>query len=223
VKLLSLLAAAAMAATALATAGAATAAPTVTTVHSCAAKPAPGYAACTALRRTDAGAKSFGPKADTQVQVYFPFAFCSDWKFNLPDAASVAAQRRIDNKIAPVLRVSGIGWGAAMDCLGVTKVANPQHRYHVHGTPPILIVGGQHDPATPYAWSVDAARQIPAATLLTYDGWGHGQYDKSPCVVNAVDSYLISQTMPAKGTHCPAVPPASGFGPQHSMVSHNGF
>jgi subtilase family serine protease len=61
VKLLSLLAAAAMAATALATAGAATAAPTVTTVHSCAAKPAPGYAACTALRRTDAGAKSFGP------------------------------------------------------------------------------------------------------------------------------------------------------------------
>jgi pimeloyl-ACP methyl ester carboxylesterase len=170
-----------------------------------------------------AGAKSFGPKADTQVQVYFPFAFCSDWKFNLPDAASVAAQRRIDNKIAPVLRVSGIGWGAAMDCLGVTKVANPQHRYHVHGTPPILIVGGQHDPATPYAWSVDAARQIPAATLLTYDGWGHGQYDKSPCVVNAVDSYLISQTMPAKGTHCPAVPPASGFGPQHSMVSHNGF
>jgi subtilase family serine protease len=30
-------------------------------VHSCAAKPAPGYAACTALRRTDAGAKSFGP------------------------------------------------------------------------------------------------------------------------------------------------------------------
>ncbi|MFC0548960.1 S53 family peptidase [Kutzneria chonburiensis] len=60
-KLLSLLAAAAMAATALATAGTATAAPTVTTVHSCAAKPAPGYAACTALRRTDAGAKSFGP------------------------------------------------------------------------------------------------------------------------------------------------------------------
>jgi subtilase family serine protease len=61
VKLLSLLAAAAMAATALATAGTATAAPTVTTVHSCAAKPAPGYAACTALRRTDAGARSFGP------------------------------------------------------------------------------------------------------------------------------------------------------------------
>ncbi|HEY0500046.1 MAG TPA: S53 family peptidase [Kutzneria sp.] len=63
-KLLSLLAAAAMAATALATAGAATAAtatPAVTTAHSCAAKPAPGYAACTALRRTDAGARSFGP------------------------------------------------------------------------------------------------------------------------------------------------------------------
>ncbi|WP_232240689.1 S53 family peptidase [Kutzneria sp. 744] len=60
-KLLSLLAAAAMAATALATAGVASAQTTVTTVHSCAATPAPGYAACTALRRTDAGARSFGP------------------------------------------------------------------------------------------------------------------------------------------------------------------
>ncbi|QUQ66239.1 S53 family peptidase [Kutzneria sp. CA-103260] len=61
-KFKSLLAVAAMAATALAMTGTANAAPTgITTVHSCATTPAPGYAACTALRRTDAGAKSFGP------------------------------------------------------------------------------------------------------------------------------------------------------------------
>ncbi len=35
------------------------------------------------------------------------------------------------------------------------------------------------------------AAQIPSSTLLTYDGWGHG-------------AYLISLTMPAKSTHCPA-------------------
>ena len=62
-KLKSLLAVAAMAATALSMTGTAMAQTEtgVTTVHSCATKPAPGYAACTALRRTDAGAKSFGP------------------------------------------------------------------------------------------------------------------------------------------------------------------
>ena len=61
-KIQSLLAVAAMAATALAMTGTADAAPTgVTTVHSCSTAPAPGYAACTALRRTDAAARSFGP------------------------------------------------------------------------------------------------------------------------------------------------------------------
>jgi len=53
-----------MAATALAMTGTASAAPTgVTTVHSCSTAPAPGYAACTALRRTDAAARSFAPAA----------------------------------------------------------------------------------------------------------------------------------------------------------------
>jgi len=36
---------------------------TITTARSCAAQPAPGFAACTALVRTDAGARSFAPAA----------------------------------------------------------------------------------------------------------------------------------------------------------------
>ena len=172
----------------------------------------------------DGNATTFGPKADTTQPVYFPLAFCSDYRFTLPNATSVALQRKIDNKVAPVTRVSGIGWGAAMQCLGTAKVANPQHPYRIHGTPPILMVGGEHDPATPYAWSVSAASQIPAATLLTYDGWGHGQYFKSPCVVDATDQYLISLKMPAKGTHCPAVPPnTTGFANQRSPLPITGF
>jgi len=167
---------------------------------------------------------AFGPKADTPVLVYFPFAFCADWKFDLPNAASVALQRRISNAVAPTLRLSGIGWGAMTGCLGVDKVANPQHPYQVHGTPPLLIIGGKHDPATPYAWSVGAASQIRNSTLLTYDGWGHGQYFKSPCVVAATDRYLISGTLPAKGTHCPAVPPTTtGFAGQRSPLPAVGF
>jgi pimeloyl-ACP methyl ester carboxylesterase len=170
------------------------------------------------------GTTAFGPQADTQVPVYFPFAFCSDWKFDLPDAASVAVQRRISNAVAPTLRLSGIGWGAMTGCIGVDKVANPQHPYQVHGTPPILVVGGKHDPATPYAWSVGAASQIRNSTLLTYDGWGHGQYFKSPCVVDATDQYLISGKLPAKGTHCPAVPPdTAGFAGQRSPLPATGF
>ncbi|EWM12422.1 peptidase [Kutzneria sp. 744] len=78
----------------------------------------------------------------------------------------------------------------------------------VHGAPPLLMVGALHDPATPYVWQTDVAGQLPTATLLTYDGWGHGQYFKSSCVDDAVDDYLISLALPAKYTHCPAVSPA---------------
>jgi subtilase family serine protease len=65
VKFRSLLAVAAMAGAAMAMTGAAAMAQPsgVTTVHSCAAKPAPGFAACNALRRTDAAARAFSPAA----------------------------------------------------------------------------------------------------------------------------------------------------------------
>lgn len=43
--------------------------------------------------------------------------------------------------------------------------------------------------------------------LLTYDGWGHIGYGRSPCIDDAVQRYLLTQTLPAPGTHCPAVPP----------------
>jgi hypothetical protein len=43
--------------------------------------------------------------------------------------------------------------------------------------------------------------------LLTYEGWGHGSYNKSPCVQGTIDDYLISLKAPARGTTCPAVQP----------------
>jgi hypothetical protein len=56
---------------------------------------------------------------------------------------------------------------------------------------------------------VNASRQLgkDTATLLTYEGWGHGVYGRSECVTGAFDAYLISGALPPRGTHCPAVPP----------------
>jgi len=44
--------------------------------------------------------------------------------------------------------------------------------------------------------------------LLTYEGWGHGSYGKSPCMQAMIDSYLITRTVPKRGSSCPAVPQA---------------
>ena len=72
----------------------------------------------------------------------------------------------------------------------------------VDGAPPILLVGGTNDPATPYAEAQSVNRQIPGSVLLTRQGNGHTSYDSDPCSHAAEDAYLLSLTLPAAGTVC---------------------
>ena len=70
------------------------------------------------------------------------------------------------------------------------------------GAPPILLVGGTDDPATPYAWAQSVNRQLAGSVLLTRNGNGHTSYDASTCAHSAIDDYLINLTLPAAGTVC---------------------
>jgi pimeloyl-ACP methyl ester carboxylesterase len=70
------------------------------------------------------------------------------------------------------------------------------------GAPPILLVGGTNDPATPYPWAQAVNQQLAGSVLLTYHGNGHGSYDSSQCIHAAEDAYLISLTLPAVGAVC---------------------
>ena len=75
---------------------------------------------------------------------------------------------------------------------------------HGKGAPPVLVVGTSHDPATPSSWAQALTRDLTGARLLTRDGDGHTAYGRSGCIRAAVDSYLVSRTLPAKGTLCPS-------------------
>jgi len=70
------------------------------------------------------------------------------------------------------------------------------------GVPPILLVGGTGDNITAYSWAQGVNRQLAGSVLLTREGYGHVSYDKSECVKQAVDAYLIDLTLPAPGTVC---------------------
>jgi pimeloyl-ACP methyl ester carboxylesterase len=72
----------------------------------------------------------------------------------------------------------------------------------VNGAPPILLIGGTNDPATPYAEAQSVNRQISGSVLLTREGNGHTSYDSSVCAKAAEDDYLINLTLPAPGTVC---------------------
>ena len=70
------------------------------------------------------------------------------------------------------------------------------------GAPPILLVGGTNDPATPYAWAVAAHKQLAGSILVTRDGNGHGSYGVSICATIAEINYLLNLQLPAEGTVC---------------------
>lgn len=73
------------------------------------------------------------------------------------------------------------------------------------GSDPILVIGTEGDPATPYQSSVNLAEQLENGILLTWEGEGHTAYGSAgPCIEDAVDDYFIDGTLPEDGLTCPA-------------------
>ncbi|MFM2438434.1 MAG: hypothetical protein RLZ55_1253 [Actinomycetota bacterium] len=70
--------------------------------------------------------------------------------------------------------------------------------------PPILVVGTQYDPATPYAWAEALAEQLASGVLLTWqDADGHTAYNNgSACIDATIDGFLIDGIVPPDGKVC---------------------
>lgn len=68
---------------------------------------------------------------------------------------------------------------------------------------PILVIGTNHDPNTPYANARRVARLLRNAVLLTHDGFSHTRpLDPSACVRRATSAYLVHLSTPRRGTVC---------------------
>jgi pimeloyl-ACP methyl ester carboxylesterase len=82
------------------------------------------------------------------------------------------------------------------------------------GLPPVLMLQGTLDPATPYAGAQDAHRLLPSARMVVVKGGGnHGQsleYPPNTCVQNYLNSYLATGAVPEGpglvNATCPATP-----------------
>ncbi|MCC9310506.1 alpha/beta hydrolase [Kitasatospora sp. RB6PN24] len=84
------------------------------------------------------------------------------------------------------------------------RTTEQPHTVRADGSAPILVIGTTDDPATPYQQAVNLAKGFANATLLTRQGEGHAAFGSgNPCVDRALDGYLVSGTVPARGTSCP--------------------
>ncbi|MFJ4206484.1 alpha/beta hydrolase [Streptomyces sviceus] len=166
-----------------------------------------------------AAARAVGKHGDPTPFAYYS-VLCQDFDFNLPSYATLARHERALARLAPVTRLSSIGWNDVVGCQNwPTKVTNPQRGLQVEGTPKLLVTNSRYDVATPYPWGVNVARQLGSeAAFLTYDGVGHGDYWRSPCARDAIDTYLVTLQAPRTGTHCPAVWPTEPTAQRKSLT-----
>ena len=97
------------------------------------------------------------------------------------------------------------GWGSAQ-CARKTWTVRDEDAYtgpwNRHTAAPVLIVGTKWDPATNYDDAVSAAKLLPNSRLLSNTNWGHTSYGSSDCATGAIDTYLLTGKVPAKGTVC---------------------
>ena len=142
--------------------------------------------------------------ADGTYSNLFNGAFHATYCLDFPVPTDIAAYDALGPSYAKASPTFG-PWSqyANMQCaFWPVKPKNGQGPISVTGAPPILLVGGTNDPATPYSEAQSVNRQIQGSVLLTREGNGHTSYDSSDCAHAAEDAYLISLKLPAAGTVC---------------------
>ncbi len=107
------------------------------------------------------------------------------------------------SKEAPVFGAA-LAWGNLPCYYWPAPAVDEPREIAAAGAPPILVVGTEFDPATPYQWAVSLADQLESGVLLSWlGGDGHtAYYSGSKCIDKAVDTFLVDGEVPQNGTEC---------------------
>ncbi|MFE6865786.1 alpha/beta hydrolase [Kitasatospora sp. NPDC057692] len=159
--------------------------------------PNAGPAARTAVRRI------YGQYLDPEFLAEYFAVLCNDtpWTRDL----SVWADRSAESAARwPLAGARTLAFSAV--CATWPAPTAPPVRITGAGLPPTLMLNSVHDPATPIEAALSAHRALRGSRLVTVDGNGdHGQYPgPNPCVRSAVESYLLSGTVPPGDLTCPS-------------------
>ncbi|MDX3192791.1 alpha/beta fold hydrolase [Streptomyces sp. MN03-5084-2B] len=133
---------------------------------------------------------------------------CQDYPASVTD---LAVARPLVAALAPHTRGASQAWDALSGCAGGGAAAtNPPGVTVVRDAPPILLVGTQGNPWSPYGNVTRVSAQILGSVLLTYAGDAHIAFLSSPCVAGHIQAYLDTLALPGRDTVCPAAPVRGG-------------
>lgn len=142
---------------------------------------------------------SDGSYANNSMQAFYAVS-CLDRKAS-SDLASYEKDATTFSQKAPTWGRM-LAWGSLACGEWAVPATGKEQRVTAAGSGPILVVGTTRDPATPYRFSQQLAKELSNARLLTYDGDGHTAYGQNECINAAVDDYFGAGTLPAVGKTC---------------------
>jgi pimeloyl-ACP methyl ester carboxylesterase len=127
---------------------------------------------------------------------------CVDHPDEATSVAQIQASLPAFEKQAPFFGPM-VDWSSLPCAYWKAAPTDSPHTIAARGSAPILVVGTTNDPATPYAWAQNLAKELASGRLLTMNGDGHTAYRRgSTCIDTAVDGYFLSGALPASGTVC---------------------
>ena len=126
---------------------------------------------------------------------------CVDRPYPKDNAAYQALADRVQ-QVAPRFG-AGVAWGSQACARWPVPSTGQPHAVTGAGSPPIIVIGTTRDPATPYSWAVELAKQLDEGVLISFDGDGHTAFRRGApaCIVNPVNTYLLTGRAPAD-TRC---------------------
>jgi pimeloyl-ACP methyl ester carboxylesterase len=132
-------------------------------------------------------------------------------------ASGIAPRRPAEPEtLAATLRAEAPRFGKTITADDVTSYADRCDRLvgdvepvevSYGGDGPIVLVGGENDPATPIRWAEKMLAELgPNARMVTYTGEGHGHLLSSSCVAEIEGALLADLRLPDPGTVCDSDP-----------------
>lgn len=138
---------------------------------------------------------------DNNSPVAYHAVRCLDFPAG-PDYDEMEAIEAKFGRAAPVFGPP-YAWSAAECSVWPTRSRHPQGPVSAEGVDSIVVVGSNHDPATPHAWSKSLVRQLGSARLLTREGDGHtGYLTGNRCIDDFVDDHLLGRPLPRGDLRC---------------------
>jgi pimeloyl-ACP methyl ester carboxylesterase len=122
-----------------------------------------------------------------------------------PPMGGLAGMRQIEDRAAvaaPRLGRSIVNNSIPCAIWPVQPTA-PATAIHAPGTPPIVVIGTRHDPATPLRWAQGLARELDGGVLMTARGSRHTAFAAgNSCIDDHVVTYLVDRKPPKNNTAC---------------------